>query len=435
MMRKTTGFEMTSRPPVIAAIVTFAVPRLAAAVIANASASSVMTPHTGSSQMTRPSRSIHEMPIATRKHAAHSAAATSASTPHTGLRRRIVARVSITQGSSVTRRFWQACEHGRVDLAYERLADRMHVVSLPLATRFRGVDEREVALFSGDAGWGEWSPFLEYGGEEASRWLRAALEDADLERPALVRSRIPVNATLPAVAPEAVAGVLARYDGCRTVKVKVAERGQLLDDDVARVAEVRALLPDVRIRVDANGGWGVDEAETAVRALERFDLEYVEQPCATVAELAELRARLHRLAIPIAADESVRKASDPLLVARAGAADVIVVKAQPLGGIRAALAIVAEAGLPAVVSSALDSSVGLSMGAALAGALPELPYDCGLGTGALLAADVAEPLVPVDGSIPAARVAPDPALLAAHAASPERTAHWRERLAACLPHL
>ncbi|HET8866686.1 MAG TPA: o-succinylbenzoate synthase [Agrococcus sp.] len=322
-----------------------------------------------------------------------------------------------------------------MDLAYERLADRMHVVSLPLATRFRGVDEREVALFSGDAGWGEWSPFLEYGGEEASRWLRAALEDADVERPALVRSRIPVNATLPAVAPEAVAGVLARYDGCRTVKVKVAERGQLLDDDVARVAEVRALLPDVRIRVDANGGWGVDEAETAVRALERFDLEYVEQPCATVAELAELRARLHRLAIPIAADESVRKASDPLLVARAGAADVIVVKAQPLGGIRAALAIVAEAGLPAVVSSALDSSVGLSMGAALAGALPELPYDCGLGTGALLAADVAEPLVPVDGSIPAARVAPDPALLAAHAASPERTAHWRERLAACLPHL
>lgn len=322
-----------------------------------------------------------------------------------------------------------------MDLALERLADRMHVVSLPLATRFRGVEVREAALFSGAAGWGEWSPFLEYGPEEAARWLRAALEDADLERPAPVRDSVPVNATLPAVAPDAVAGVLARYDGCRTVKVKVAETGQVLADDVARVAEVRALLPDVRIRLDANGGWNLDEAESAIRALERFDLEYVEQPCATVPELAELRSRVRKLDIPIAADESVRKASDPLLVARAGAADVVVVKAQPLGGIRAALEIVAEAGLPAVVSSALDTSVGLSMGAGLAGALPELPYDCGLGTGALLAADVAAPLVPVGGVIPVGRVAPDPALLTAHAAAPERVEHWRARLAAALPHL
>ncbi|MBO1770401.1 o-succinylbenzoate synthase [Agrococcus sp. TF02-5] len=340
----------------------------------------------------------------------------------------------MTQGSS-TGRSWQACEHGRVDLDLERLANRMHVVSLPLATRFRGVEAREAALFSGPAGWGEWSPFLEYEPEEAARWLRAALEDADRERPAPVRESVRVNATLPAVAPDAVAGVLARYDGCRTVKVKVAERGQVLADDVARVAEVRALLPDVRIRLDANGGWNLDEAESAIRALERFDLEYVEQPCATVPELAELRSRVRKLDIPIAADESVRKAEDPLLVARAGAADIVVVKAQPLGGIRAALAIVAEAGLPAVVSSALDTSVGLSMGAGLAGALPELPFDCGLGTGALLAADVAVPLVPVAGAIPVGRVAPDPALLEAHAAPPERVEHWRARLAAALPHL
>lgn len=322
-----------------------------------------------------------------------------------------------------------------MDLALERLADRMHVVSLPLATRFRGVEVREAALFSGVAGWGEWSPFLEYEAEEAARWLRAALEDADRERPARMRESVPVNATLPAVAPDAVAGVLARYDGCRTVKVKVAERGQVLADDIARVAEVRTLLPDVRIRLDANGGWNLDEAESAIRALERFDLEYVEQPCATVPELAELRSRVRKLDIPIAADESVRKAEDPLLVARAGAADIVVVKAQPLGGIRAALEIVAEAGLPAVVSSALDTSVGLSMGAGLAGALPELPYDCGLGTGALLAADVAAPLVPVGGAIPVGRVSPDPALLEAHAAAPERVEHWRERLAAALPHL
>ncbi|GAA3606647.1 o-succinylbenzoate synthase [Agrococcus terreus] len=323
-----------------------------------------------------------------------------------------------------------------MDLDLERLADRMHVVSLPLATRFRGVDEREVALFSGPAGWGEWSPFLEYPPEEAARWLRAALEDADLERPAQVRASVPVNATLPAVEPARVASVLARYDGCRTVKAKVAERGQLLADDVARIAEVRALLPDARIRVDANGGWNVDEAETAIRALERFDLEYVEQPCASVEELAELRGRVHRLGIPIAADESVRRAEDPLRVARAGAADLLVVKAQPLGGVRAALAIVEEAGLPAVVSSALDSSVGLSMGAALAASLPSLPHDCGLGTGALLAADVASPpLVPVGGAVSPARVAPDPALLASLAARPARVDAWRARLAATLPHL
>lgn len=317
------------------------------------------------------------------------------------------------------------------------LADSMRVVALPLATRFRGVDVREVALLEGPRGWAEWSPFLEYGPDEAAAWLAAAIEDGWQERPASVRDVVPVNATLPAVAPDEVAGVLARFDGCRTVKVKVAERGQVLADDVARVREVRTLLPEARIRIDANGGWGVDEAESALRALERCDLEYVEQPCATVPELAELRARVHRMGLPIAADESVRKASDPLQVARAGAADVLVVKAQPLGGVRAALRIVEQAGLPAVVSSALDSSVGLSQGAALAAALPELPYDCGLGTASLLAVDVVEPaLVPVAGGIRVGRVTPDAELLDRHAASPDRVAWWHERLAAayaCLP--
>ncbi|SDH74203.1 o-succinylbenzoate synthase [Agrococcus jejuensis] len=312
----------------------------------------------------------------------------------------------------------------------DALLDALHVVHLPLATRFRGVEHREAALVRGPEGWGEWSPFLEYEPDEASTWLAAAIEDAWMPRPPALRDRIPVNATLPAVAPASVAGVLARYDGCRTVKVKVAERGQTLADDVARVREVRTLLPDARIRVDANGGWNVDEAETAIRALERLDLEYAEQPCATVPELAELRSRVHRMGVPIAADESVRKASDPLAVVAAGAADVLVVKAQPLGGVRRALAIVAEAGLPAVVSSALDTSVGLSQGAALAAALPELPYDCGLGTGALLEQDVAGPLLPVDGSIPVGRVEVDEHRLAWHAASAERTAWWRRRLEA-----
>ncbi|GGH36324.1 o-succinylbenzoate synthase [Microbacterium album] len=307
------------------------------------------------------------------------------------------------------------------------------VVSLPLATRFRGVEHREAALIEGPLGWAEFSPFLEYADDEAATWLAAAIDFAWHAQPEAVRTEIPVNATLPAVPVERVGEVLARYDGCRTVKVKVAERAQTLADDVARVRAVRELLgPEGRVRIDANGGWNVDEAEHAAHALAEFDLEYLEQPCATVAELAELRTRLRRWDLPIAADESVRKAQDPLAVARAGAADLVVVKAQPLGGVRRALEIVAATGLPAVVSSALDTSVGLSQGAALAAALPDLPFDCGLGTASLLAADVvADPLVPRGGAIPAGRVIPDPALLDAHAAPPERRAAWLERIARC----
>ncbi|MBF4463303.1 MULTISPECIES: o-succinylbenzoate synthase [unclassified Rathayibacter] len=306
----------------------------------------------------------------------------------------------------------------------------LRVVALPLRTRFRGVDRREIALMRGPEGWTEFSPFLEYGAEESSAWLRAAIDYGWSAQPMPRRSSIPVNATVPAVAPSAVAEILASYHGCRTAKVKVAERGQSLADDIARVAEVRRVLgPEGRIRIDANGAWNVDEAEHAVHALAAFDLEYVEQPCASVDELAQLRTRVKYMGIPIAVDESVRKASDPLAVARAGAADLVVIKAQPLGGVRRALALAAEAGLPAVVSSALDSSVGLAMGAALAAALPELPFDCGLGTASLLVDDVTEsPLRPVDGSIPVGRVDVSEALLARHAVSPERHAWWRARV-------
>jgi O-succinylbenzoate synthase len=215
--------------------------------------------------------------------------------------------------------------------------------------------------------------------------------------------------------------------------VKVAEPSQTLADDVARVRAARDYLgPDGRVRVDANGGWTMDEAERAVHALAEFDLEYVEQPCATVEELAELRRRIRYLGIPIAADESVRKASDPLAVARAGAADLLVVKAQPLGGIAAALRLVADAALPAVVSSALDTSVGISMGAHLAAALPTLEFDCGLGTAALLAADVTDaPFLPLDGSIPVRRVDVSETLLDQHAATAERIAWWHERIRRC----
>ncbi len=307
------------------------------------------------------------------------------------------------------------------------------VVSLPLVTRFRGIDVREALLLEGPEGWTEFSPFPEYDDAEAAAWLAAAIDFGWRPQPAPVRRAIPVNATVPAVTAAEVAAVLARFDGCRTAKVKVAEAGQLLADDIARVRAVReAMGPEGRVRIDANGGWNVDEAERALHALAGFDLEYVEQPCASVAELVELRARLHDWDLPIAADESVRKAADPLAVARAGAADLLVVKAQPLGGVSRALRIVAEAGLPAVVSSALDTSIGLSMGVALAAALPELPYDCGLGTASLLAADVTtSPLRPQNGSLEAGRIVPDAALLAAHAAPAERREWWLARLERC----
>ncbi len=312
------------------------------------------------------------------------------------------------------------------------LRETARVVALPMRTRFRGVDVREALLFEGPEGWAEFSPFTEYDDRESATWLRAAIADAWTPRPPALRERIPVNATVPAVAAEQVAAVLARFPGCGTAKVKVAERGQTLADDVARVRAVREVLgPEGRVRLDANGAWNLDEAERGVHALAEFDLEYLEQPCETVPELAQLRERIGYLDIPVAADESVRKADDPLAVARAGAADLLVVKAQPLGGIDRALRIVAEAGLPVVVSSALDTAVGLAQGAALAAALPELPYACGLGTAALFAEDVADDMRPVDGSIPVQRVVPDPARLDRFAAPADRRDWWLSRLVRC----
>ena len=319
--------------------------------------------------------------------------------------------------------------------ALDDLLDRATVVSLPLSTRFRGITTREAVVFDAPLRATEFSPFIEYGDEEAAMWLRAAIDFGWAEQPAPLRDRIPVNATVPAVSAHDVEGILARFPGCRTAKVKVAEPAQTRADDVARVAEVRRVLgPEGRIRVDANGGWNVDEAEHAIHELAPFDLEYVEQPCASVDELVELRGRIRWMGVPIAADESVRKAEDPLAVARAGAADLLVVKAQPLGGVSRALAILADTGLPVVVSSALDTSVGLAMGARLAAAIPYLEFDCGLGTAALLAADVTEdPLLPVDGAIAVRDVAISPDLLSRHAASPERTSWWHERITRAFP--
>jgi len=311
------------------------------------------------------------------------------------------------------------------------LLDTARVVALPMTTRFRGVTTREALLLEGPEGWAEFSPFVEYADAEASVWLAAAIDYAFSAQPAPLRDQIPVNATVPAVTAAEVDGVLQRFPGCRTAKVKVAEAGQHLSDDIDRVRAVRAALgAEGRVRIDANASWNVDEAERALHALAEFDLEYAEQPCATVDELAELRGRVKYMGIPIAADESIRKAEDPIAVARAGAADLIVIKAQPLGGIRRALDIVAETRLPAVVSSALDTAVGLSQGAALAAALPQLDFDCGLGTGALFTENVAD-LSPVDGAISTARVTPEPARLERLTASADRRQWWLERLTRC----
>ena len=310
------------------------------------------------------------------------------------------------------------------------------VVSLSLRTRFRGVDHREALLFEGPEGWAEWSPFLEYSDEEAAVWLEAAVDWAFVPQPEPVRQSIDVNATLPAVDPSEIAATLAPFGNFGTVKIKVAEAGQSLAQDLARVAETHKLFPDAKLRLDANGGWTAEQTLAVVGALRdnRIQVEYLEQPCASVAELVQLRKTFQqlRLEVLVAADESVRKAADPIAVANAGGADLLVLKAAPLGGVEAALAIAAEAGLPVVVSSALETSIGLAMGVHLAACLPELPFANGLGTAALLAADVvAAPLIPIDGKLPVSRPVADPQLLAAHAASAERTEWWMARLERC----
>jgi o-succinylbenzoate synthase len=317
--------------------------------------------------------------------------------------------------------------HGSVSPPLDDILDRLHVVALPMRVRFRGITSRELALIDGPAGWGEFGAFPEYGPDEAAHWLASAVESAYWPPPPPRRHRIPINATVPAIPAAEVPDVLARFPGARTAKVKVAEPGQTLADDVARVEAVRALISTVR--VDANGGWSVDEAAEAAAALTATGpLEYLEQPCATVDELAELRRRVD---VPIAADESIRKAGDPLQVVRAHAADIAVLKVAPLGGIHALLQIAAQIDIPVVISSALDSAVGIAAGLTAAAALPELRHACGLGTGGLFVDDVAEPTVPVDGYLPVAPATPDPARLQALAAPPDRRQWWIDRVNAC----
>ena len=305
------------------------------------------------------------------------------------------------------------------------------VYAMPLRTRFRGIDLREGMLLPGPLGWGEFCPFPEYDDHEALGWLRTAVEQAAAGWPVPVRERIAVNVIVPAVDPGRAYRIVAE-SGCSTAKVKVADHSGSLDADLARVAAVReALGPDGAIRVDANAVWDVETAVGHIEALDRAagGLQYVEQPCAEIAELAAVRRRVR---VPIAADESIRRAEDPTRVALAGAADFAVIKCTPLGGVRRALRIAAEAGLPCVVSSALETSVGLAAQLALAGALPELDLACGLGTLALFESDlVDQPRQVQDGFLPVPRTPPTPSpeLLERYAhPDPDRVRWWKARL-------
>ncbi|MDT7781888.1 MAG: o-succinylbenzoate synthase [Pseudonocardiales bacterium] len=282
----------------------------------------------------------------------------------------------------------------------------MHVYSIPMRARFRGITQRTGLLFEGPAGWGEFCPFEEYDDDESVAWLACALEAAHDGWPTPVRSRIPVNCTVPVVSAEKAHEIVAR-SGCSTAKVKVAE--STLAEDCARLEAVRdALGPGGFVRVDANMMWDADTAVTAIKAMDKAagGLQYVEQPCHTLEELAAVRRRVD---VPIAADESIRKAEDPLKVAVSGAADIAVIKVAPLGGVRKALEVAEACGLPCVVSSALETSVGMAAGVALAAALPDLDYACGLATLQLLDGDVtSDSLTPVDGYLPVLAKPPVP---------------------------
>lgn len=309
---------------------------------------------------------------------------------------------------------------------------KVWVVSIPMRTAFRGVKHREALIFQGER-FAEWSPFLEYEDQEAASWLKGALSWANDPLPTLVRDQISINATLPAVTPDEVADVLSQFGKFKTVKIKVAGPGESLTQDMARIERVRALYPEAKLRLDANGGYSVSQALQMVEQLSRFNLEYLEQPVQSVSEMAELRKQLAGTGVKIAADESIRKTGDPQAVMRAEAADIVMLKAQPLGGIAASLEIAQSLGLEVVVSSALETSLGISQGLHLAGALPELNYDCGLGTLNLFDGDIVQQsLIPNQSMLDVSVVEPDVELLEKYAASPERTSWWETRLARCL---
>ena len=305
----------------------------------------------------------------------------------------------------------------------QSLLETMRVVALPTKTNFRGISVREVALLKGEYGWAEFSPFLEYGFEESAPWLMCAIEAATKPRPKLYRNCVKVNGTIPALNDHAgIERIVDSFPGVNTFKVKVGEN---LSEDVARLARIKSLRPQARLRIDVNGAWSVQEAITNLRAIYENigPLEYVEQPCETVEELRELKEKL-KIDFMIAGDEVLRKSTDPFSIDLKGAIDVLMLKVQPLGGIARAHTLAEHHKLPVVVSSALESAVGINYGLQLAASFPEMNFDCGLGTGSLLTSDVAA-LPIVNGEIEITDVEPD---FSGYEVAPDRFDWWKNRV-------
>ena len=302
----------------------------------------------------------------------------------------------------------------------QRLLETLRVIALPTKTNFRGITVREVALFKGQYGWAEFSPFLEYDDAEASHWLACAIEAATTPRPQLFRTSVAVNGTIPALNDSVqLQTIVESFPAVRSFKIKV---GNNLVEDLARVQIIRQLRPEAKIRVDVNGLWSLDQAEAFLTAV--GEIEYVEQPCATIEELKELK---RRTSVKIVGDEILRKADNPFEIDLTGAVDYLMLKVQPLGGIKRAHAIAEHHKLPIVVSSALESAVGINYGLTLAASFEEMNFDCGLGTGSLLAQDVAH-LPIVDGKIEITEFEPQ---LDGLDVAPDRFEWWKNRIMRC----
>ena len=299
----------------------------------------------------------------------------------------------------------------------QQLLDSLRVVALPTKTNFRGVTVREVALFKGEQGWAEFSPFVEYEDEECAPWLACAIEAATVAKPHLYRTHVAVNGTIPALNDEAdLERVVISFPGVKTFKVKV---GTDVSDDLHRLDVIRTLRPNAAIRIDVNGLWSVDEAEMFLNSV--GEIEYVEQPCATIEELRELKQRVD---VKIVGDEVLRKSTNPFDVDLTGAVDFLMLKVQPLGGIKRAHALAEHHKLPVVISSALESAIGINYGLMLAASFEEMRFDCGLGTGSLLAKNVAE-LPIIDGKIEISDVNP---VLDGLDVSADRFEWWKNRI-------
>jgi O-succinylbenzoate synthase len=303
----------------------------------------------------------------------------------------------------------------------QSLLETMRVVALPTKSNFRGINVREVALFKGEYGWAEFSPFLEYSDAECAPWLACAIEAATKPRPKLYRKAIKINGTIPALNDrKEIEQIVDAFPLVKTFKVKVGEN---LDEDIARLTWIKSLRPKAKIRIDVNGSWSVADAVTNLQAIYSAigELEYVEQPCATIDELRELKEKLDIL---IAGDEVLRKTKDPFAVDLNGAVDILMLKVQPLGGIARTHALAEHHKLPVVISSSLESAVGINYGLILAASFPEVNFDCGLGTGALLSSDVAQMSI-VNGEIEIRDFEPE---MSAYEVAPARFEWWKNRV-------